>query len=239
MWSLTRRRPFLLFLRSSRNTSSARLAFERLTTFRLETLPSPRRSRAKIGVSMASPPSTYLLTSKSMMSNPSFAYPPGTFARLTPNNDTFHSFTGTSSHQGSSSLLTSNNNSTSAPSTTNNSDDVPASLLHSTGHSLSQSMESINTSGLTDEEVSSAAVEKIATWSRGTFAANSKEVNHRKGSPLRRHATVQMNFFLAKGISSSSSSFTNRTYLECRPHLLRTFFSMQMLPMLAYGTMSK
>lgn len=76
----------------------------------------------------------------------------------TPNNDTFHSLT-VSNPNGGTSLLTTNNNNnnncnnnnnTSSVLTTNNSDDNSGSG----GHSLSQSMESINNIGLTDDEVS-------------------------------------------------------------------------------------
>ncbi|CAF2523275.1 unnamed protein product [Rotaria sp. Silwood2] len=66
-----------------------------------------------------------------------------------PANDTFHSLTVPNINNGNS-LLTTNNNNGSSVLTTNNNDEISGSL---NGHSLSQSMESINNIGLQDDEV--------------------------------------------------------------------------------------
>ncbi|CAF2975959.1 unnamed protein product [Rotaria sp. Silwood2] len=65
-----------------------------------------------------------------------------------PANDTFHSLTVPNINNGNS-LLTTNNNNGSSVLTTNNNDEISGSL---NGHSLSQSMESINNIGLQDDE---------------------------------------------------------------------------------------
>jgi hypothetical protein len=82
------------------------------------------------------------------------------FSRITPNNDTFHSLTVTNTNNGTSLLTTNNNNNnnnnTSSVLTTNNGDDSSGGGGGgggSSGHSLSQSMESINNIGLIDDEV--------------------------------------------------------------------------------------
>jgi len=81
------------------------------------------------------------------------------FSRTTPSNDTFHSLTVTNTNNGTSQSTTNNNNNnnnTSSTLTPNTSDDSAGSGGGggSGGHSLSQSMESINNIGLTDDEVS-------------------------------------------------------------------------------------
>jgi hypothetical protein len=76
------------------------------------------------------------------------------FSRTIPSGDTFHSLTVPNNNNNSTSLLTTNanhTNNTSSVLTSNNSDDNGGG---SSGHSLSQSMESINNIGLTDDEVS-------------------------------------------------------------------------------------
>ncbi|CAF1064682.1 unnamed protein product [Rotaria sp. Silwood1] len=76
------------------------------------------------------------------------------FSRITSNVDTLHSLTVTNTNNGTSLLMTNNNhntnNNTSSMLTTNNGDDSGGG--GSGGHSLSQSMESINNIGLTDDE---------------------------------------------------------------------------------------
>ncbi|CAF4298071.1 unnamed protein product, partial [Rotaria magnacalcarata] len=71
-----------------------------------------------------------------------------------PTNDSFHSLTVTNLNNGNSlnsnnnpSVLTTNNNNNN---NNNHNDDISGSL---NGHSLSQSMESINNIGLQDDEV--------------------------------------------------------------------------------------
>ncbi len=79
------------------------------------------------------------------------------FSRTTPSGDTFHSLTVTNTNNGTSLLTTNNNNNNNNTSvlTTNNGDDSGGGGGGgSSGHSLSQSMESINNIGLTDDEVS-------------------------------------------------------------------------------------
>lgn len=76
------------------------------------------------------------------------------YSRTTPSGDIFHSLASANGSNGAALLTTNNNNnnnSTSATLTTINSDDGGGG---SSGHSLSQSMESINNIGLTDDEVS-------------------------------------------------------------------------------------
>ncbi|CAF4296417.1 unnamed protein product, partial [Rotaria magnacalcarata] len=72
-----------------------------------------------------------------------------------PTNDSFHSLTVTNLNNGNSlnsnnnpSVLTTNNNNNN--NNNNHNDDISGSL---NGHSLSQSMESINNIGLQDDEV--------------------------------------------------------------------------------------
>ena len=70
------------------------------------------------------------------------------YLKSIPNGDTFHSLTVTNTNNGSSLLTTNNNNNNlSSVLTTNNNDD------NNIGGGLSQSMESINNIGLTDDEV--------------------------------------------------------------------------------------
>ncbi len=79
------------------------------------------------------------------------------FLRTTPSGDTFHSLTVTNTNNSSPLLITNNNNNnTSSMLTSNNNDDGGGGGGGggSSGHSLSQSMESINNIGLTDDEVS-------------------------------------------------------------------------------------
>lgn len=75
------------------------------------------------------------------------------FLRTTPNGDTLHSLTVSNTNNGTSLLTTNNNNNTSSVLTSNNGDDNGGGG-GSGGPSLSQSMESINNIGLTDDEVS-------------------------------------------------------------------------------------
>ncbi len=75
------------------------------------------------------------------------------YSRTTPSGDTFHSLTVANTNNGTSLLMTNNNNNTSSMMTNNNGDDNGGGG-GSSGHSLSQSMESINNIGLTDDEVS-------------------------------------------------------------------------------------
>jgi hypothetical protein len=75
------------------------------------------------------------------------------FLRTTPNSDTFHSLTVTNTNNGNSLLTTNNNNNNNTSVLTNNNGDDSGGS-GSGGHSLSQSMESINNIGLTDDEVS-------------------------------------------------------------------------------------
>ena len=78
------------------------------------------------------------------------------FSRTTPNGDTFHSLavTNNNNNNGTSLLPTNNHNNSSSILTTNTTDDSGGGGGGgSSGHSLSQSMESINNIGLTDDEV--------------------------------------------------------------------------------------
>lgn len=80
------------------------------------------------------------------------------FSKMAPNGDTFQSLTPTSNNNAT--LLVTNNqhnvsNNTSSALTVNNNDDSGGGGgSGSGGHSLSQSMESINNIGLSDDEVS-------------------------------------------------------------------------------------
>ncbi len=79
------------------------------------------------------------------------------YSRTTPTGDTFHSLTVTNTNNSSPLLITNNNNNnTSSMLISNNNDDGGGGGGGggSSGHSLSQSMESINNIGLTDDEVS-------------------------------------------------------------------------------------
>ncbi len=90
------------------------------------------------------------------------------YSRITPNGDTFHSLTVTTNTSNNSALLTANNNNNNNNGSNNNNNNNTSSMLTSnnnddssggggggsSGHSLSQSMESINNIGLTDDEVS-------------------------------------------------------------------------------------
>ncbi|CAM2698854.1 unnamed protein product [Rotaria socialis] len=71
------------------------------------------------------------------------------FSRIPSNGDTLHSLV-TANTNNAASLLTTHNNNTSSVLSTNNGDDSGGG--GSSGHSLSQSMESINNIGLTDDE---------------------------------------------------------------------------------------
>jgi hypothetical protein len=95
--------------------------------------------------------------------SPALSYSHQQFSRMTPNSDTFHSLTVTNTNNGTSLLTTNNNinnnnNNTSSVLTNNNGDDSGGGGggSGSGGHSLSQSMESINNIGLADDEVSEA-----------------------------------------------------------------------------------
>ena len=93
------------------------------------------------------------------------------YSRIIPSGDAFHSLTVTTNTSNSSALLTANNNNNNNNNTSNNNNNNTSSVLTSnnnnnddscgggggggsSGHSLSQSMESINNIGLTDDEVS-------------------------------------------------------------------------------------
>ncbi|CAF2048642.1 unnamed protein product [Rotaria magnacalcarata] len=85
------------------------------------------------------------------------------FSRIPSNGDTLHSLTTTNTNNAAS-LSTTHNNSTSSVMPTNNGDDSGGGGGGggSSGHSLSQSMESINNIGLTDDELSEFCFAAVA-----------------------------------------------------------------------------
>lgn len=84
------------------------------------------------------------------------------YSRTAPNGDIFHSLTIANTGNGAALLTTNHNNNNNTPASNNSSPTVLTTINTddnsggggSSGHSLSQSMESINNIGLSDDEVS-------------------------------------------------------------------------------------
>ncbi|CAF3162412.1 unnamed protein product [Rotaria sp. Silwood2] len=131
------------------------------TTFIKQLLPKPSQTTGSATLHSVHPQLQYPFH-RSSASNQQFS-------RIAPHVDTLHSLTVNNTNNGTSLLTTNNNhntnNNTSSVLTTNNGDDSGGGGGGgggSGGHSLSQSMESINNIGLTDDEVSKKKCKKFS-----------------------------------------------------------------------------